>query len=984
MSLFNNMGDPLPKKVYKPKLDTSNWKQSSLDSMKLYNAYQFQKNNTIIKTGPQGATSAVNLRPDSYKPIKDTNAEYKILLSKSKKQEDDQNAAMRRGDYNHTSFKNPVDYTNIGIHTPIDLKEFKEREQFSPIGIPSNYNQNKKIIDYYRSMGIPDKDINFYNSPDVFNSKIKPIGEYFDGQAYSPVYKKPIGVQKPKVYKPKLDTSNWEQSSLDSLSLYNKGVNYYNLTGSKEFYNKGMPTLKRHVVPVSREHIAGEKENMAWNANNKTSYNNFRVDNTGMSSQEELNRLIVASKKIDNAGKNIVDLSNKTGIEPIGLYKEGDYEGGTLAFKKPVGVQKPIEQPPVVPTPVIPPPVAVPKVNTKFQIQETNFGAPIQSQWNATTGQYVPTTGIPKDTPQSDITTKPWVNEMKGHAQGGQVNNNQKQNNMGSLYYMSGGWHSKNKYATGGTTLPYQMAPEYPEYEELGYNYDTTKKVGQAGLAVTKASGNNPYIAAGAAIATVGAGFYDIAKSKENNKLAHNRNQGVGEGVKDINFANSAYSQDGGYNQYNVAQGGPIWHMLGKNPQQFQMDQNNNQTSYRMGGEVGNNQDYGIIAGNGSPTADDKRMDVEAGSFVVPFDKGGKIKSILEHLGYNPNKTINPNNSFATGGNKSPINISSKETYLNPEMADEVAEYLGGDEEMEKQLSPNSPHNIYAATGGKMGNNYVLGGRPIDPPVFIPPNKKPPLLDPPDYTPPAIIPPDNTTPPPQRNFEDPAEDAKIASDEMTEEARRQNKTMLGINTAKAAGMGIWNALQKNPEMPKQGRFNPMLISSNTEAMGAEQNYLSAKAGATARRAATEGNINQTVSNASIQANTLAQQVTDANQRSAINQRVNEANVGTLNQASLYNLQADNQYNQMNAERTAAFKQNKATAISGNINDAAKGYNNYANANLGINALEKGYNSGKINQALYQKAMNNPESLTPEEVIILNSITGGNFNPANLS
>lgn len=512
---------------------------------------------------------------------------------------------------------------------------------------------------------------------------------------------------------------------------------------------------------------------------------------------------------------------------------------------------------------------------------------------------------------------------------------------MGSLYYMAGGWHSKNKYATGGTTLPYQMAPEYEDAS--GYNYDTTKKVGQAGLAVTQATGYNPYVAAGAAIATVGAGVYDIAKSKENNKTAHNRNQGIGKQVEDINFANSAYSQDGGYNQYNVAQGGPIWHMLGKNPQQFQMDQNNNQTSYRMGGGVGNNQDYGIITGNGSPTADDKRMDVEAGSFVVPFNKGGEIKSILEQLGYDPNKKINPVNSFATGGNKSPINISSKETYLNPEMADEVAEYLGGDQEMEEQLSPNSPHNIYAAMGGKMGNNYFPGG-----------------------------------PGPDEN------DAIAKTDEMTEEARRQNKTMLGINTAKAAGMGIWNALQKNPEMPKQGRFNPMLISSNTEAMGAEQNYLSAKAGATARRAATEGNINQTVSNASIQANTLAQQITDANQRSAINQRVNEANVGTLNQASLYNLQADNQYNQMNAERMAAFKQNKATAISGNINDAAKGYNNYANANLGINALEKGYNAGKINEALYQKAINNPKSLTPEEIIQLNSATGGNFNPANLT
>ena len=583
---------------------------------------------------------------------------------------------------------------------------------------------------------------------------------------------------------------------------------------------------------------------------------------------------------------------------------------------------------------------------------------------------------------------------------------------MGSLYYMSGGWHSKNKYATGGTTLPYQMAPEYPEYEELGYNYDTTKKVGQAGLAVTQASGYNPYVAAGAAIATVGAGFYDIAKSKENNKLAHNRNQGVGEGVKETLAANSAYSQDGGYGQYNdsginAAQGGPIWHMLGKNPQQFQMDQNNNQTSYRMGGGVGNNQDYGIIAGNGSPTADDKRMDVEAGSFVVPFDKGGKIKSILEHLGYNPNKTINPNNSFATGGNKSPINISSKETYLNPEMADEVAALLGGYKEMEKQLSPNSPHNIYAAMGGKMGNNYYLGGTPsitdelegiVSPadqaqaaldatraaeaariannePVPVVPIKLPPPAAA------SVVPPAS-----QKTMKELVDenDAIGKTDEMTEEARRQNKTMLGINTAKAAGMGIWNALQKNPGMPKQGRFNPMLISSNTGAIGAQQDYLSAKAAATARRAATEGNFNQTVSNATIHANTLAQDIDNAAKLNAIEQQTAQANVGTLNQASLYNLQADNQYNQMAAERTALFKQNKATAMSGNINDAAKGYNNYANANLGINALEKGYNSGKINQALYQKAMNDPKSLTPEEIIQLNSITGGNFNPANLS
>jgi hypothetical protein len=510
---------------------------------------------------------------------------------------------------------------------------------------------------------------------------------------------------------------------------------------------------------------------------------------------------------------------------------------------------------------------------------------------------------------------------------------------MGSLYYMSGGWHSKNKYATGGTTLPYQMAPEY---EEQGYNYDTTKKVGQAGLAVTKASGFNPYVALGAAIATTGTFVYDIFKSKEENEAIYNRNQGVGEGVKETLSANSPYSQDGGYGQYNdsgikAAQGGPIWHMLGKNPQQFQMDQNNNQTSYRMGGGVGNNQDYGIIEGNGSPTADDKRMDVEAGSFVVPFDKGGKIKSILEHLGYNPNKTINPNNSFATGGNKSPINISSKETYLNPEMADEVAEYLGGDEEMEKQLSPNSPHNIYAAMGGKIGNNYGDGG---------------------------------------------------TTDEMTEQARRDNKMLLIGNTAVEAGKFAWNALQENPGMPKPTRFNPEMKTVNLEAMNAEQNRIAAKAGATARYAATEANTNQTVSGAAIHANTLAQQIANANVMNNLKIGVEQGNVDTRNQASLYNLQADNQYNQMNTQLTNTFRQDKGNAMAATLGDKNKGilggFNNYANSNLGINALEKGYNAGKINQALYQKAMNDPKSLTPEEIIQLNSITGGTFDPSKLT
>ena len=124
-------------------------------------------------------------------------------------------------------------------------------------------------------------------------------------------------------------------------------------------------------------------------------------------------------------GSGLQDVSlDKPKQKTINTLKQINKSVTTVKPVQPVGVQKPIEQPPVVPTPVIPPLVAVPKVNTKFKIQKTNFGAPIQYQWNNTTGQYVPITGIPKDTPQSDITTIPFVNEMKKY--GGWLDNYQK------------------------------------------------------------------------------------------------------------------------------------------------------------------------------------------------------------------------------------------------------------------------------------------------------------------------------------------------------------------------------------------------------------------------------------------------------------------------------------------------------------------------------------------------------------------------------
>jgi hypothetical protein len=51
--------------------------------------------------------------------------------------------------------------------------------------------QDKKLIDYYKSLGFTDNNIMYHSSPDVVSDKIKPIYTYSDGTAYSPYYKKP-------------------------------------------------------------------------------------------------------------------------------------------------------------------------------------------------------------------------------------------------------------------------------------------------------------------------------------------------------------------------------------------------------------------------------------------------------------------------------------------------------------------------------------------------------------------------------------------------------------------------------------------------------------------------------------------------------------------------------------------------------------------------------------------------------------------------
>ena len=170
-----------------------------------------------------------------------------------------------------------------------------------------------------------------------------------------------------------VNTSNWKKSSKDSFNLYNRGEEM--VKWAKENPNF---TTTEHNKKADELDIKYPVSSMPWSGKNSF---------IGATNWATLN-------------------STKSGYWGVPLYD------------KPVGVQKEIKQqlvvsPPVVSPFVIPAPVAVPKVQTEYVIRENNFGPPIKYRINPNTKQYYPITDIPKNTPQSDITTIPFVNEMK-------------------------------------------------------------------------------------------------------------------------------------------------------------------------------------------------------------------------------------------------------------------------------------------------------------------------------------------------------------------------------------------------------------------------------------------------------------------------------------------------------------------------------------------------------------------------------------------
>ena len=96
---------------------------------------------------------------------------------------------------NYEPGKPPVDFkwdVNTLLKNRKEDVDFKsEKEQFEDGYSFWGTKEDKELINYYRKLGFTDNNIMFHGSPDLVHPRIKPIGSYHDGKAWSPVYKQP-------------------------------------------------------------------------------------------------------------------------------------------------------------------------------------------------------------------------------------------------------------------------------------------------------------------------------------------------------------------------------------------------------------------------------------------------------------------------------------------------------------------------------------------------------------------------------------------------------------------------------------------------------------------------------------------------------------------------------------------------------------------------------------------------------------------------
>lgn len=147
------------------------------DSLNLYKSYEFQKKNLNWKASLQKIVTSLNEFAKTSKTLKPTTVE-ELNETRQKNMGKIGETQKIKKDYNYNNYKK--DPTQG--YDPMD----KDAGDY-------------KVYDYDKSLKFNEPVVvGKYSSPDIVHKTIKPVGEYFDGIATSPVYKKPV---QPVIYK---------------------------------------------------------------------------------------------------------------------------------------------------------------------------------------------------------------------------------------------------------------------------------------------------------------------------------------------------------------------------------------------------------------------------------------------------------------------------------------------------------------------------------------------------------------------------------------------------------------------------------------------------------------------------------------------------------------------------------------------------------------------------------------------------------------
>jgi hypothetical protein len=174
-----------------------------------------------------------------------------------------------------------------------------------------------KLLNYYKSLGFNDDNIMYHQSLDIASDKIRPVGSYFDGTAYSPVFKKPV---QPVVYKkpdPVLQPGNRETVELAKVT------------------RAGVPQLAQgpNMQVQQRGAIQNLPYQVDWRMNNEDRTNYFPSEKEGAEFLKELNP-ITGLPEYRNRGDY-----NASGRYTVADKLRGLKQGGSYLPKAQTGLQ---------------------------------------------------------------------------------------------------------------------------------------------------------------------------------------------------------------------------------------------------------------------------------------------------------------------------------------------------------------------------------------------------------------------------------------------------------------------------------------------------------------------------------------------------------------------------------------------------------------------------------------------------------------------